>query len=318
MLAMTVADGKLIADTVPDPEPGPEEVLIEVAAAGVNRADLLQVAGHYPPPADAPPWPGLEVSGTIVAVGGDENSALIGTEVCALLSGGGYAEFAAVDAGLVTPKPEGVDLVDAAALPEAAATVYSNLGHLLDAPARPRVLVHGGSGGIGTFAIQFAAGLAGAEVWATARAEFAAELEAFGAEHVLDYRHEDFVAELRAAGGADTILDIIGAAYFEGNLKALAPDGRLVVIGLQQGRTTEIDLGRLLAKRHTVSGTTLRGRPLEQRRRIIAEVFEHIWPALDSGAITPVVTTRMPLTEADEAHRVMGAGGHLGKIVLTL
>ncbi|WP_026931855.1 NAD(P)H-quinone oxidoreductase [Glycomyces tenuis] len=320
MLAMTVADGKLIADTVPDPEAGPEEVLIEVAAAGVNRADLLQVAGHYPPPAGAPAWPGLEVSGTIVAVGGEENAALVGTEVCALLSGGGYAELVAVDAGLVLPKPEGVDLVDAAALPEVAATVHSNLGYLIGprSPERPpRVLVHGGSGGIGTFAIQYVHRLVGAEVWTTARSEFAEELKALGAERVLDYRSEDFSAELQAAGGAKAILDVVGAAYFEDNLKALDTDGRLVVIGLQQGRTAEIDLGRLLSKRHTVAGTTLRARPLEQRRSILAELFEHVWPALDDGLVKPVVTTRVPLTDADEAHRVMGAGGHLGKIVLT-
>lgn len=321
MLAMTVADGKLIADTVPDPEPGPEEVLIEVAGAGVNRADLLQTAGHYPPPPGAPAWPGLEVSGTIVAVGGEENAALVGTEVCALLSGGGYAELAAVDAGLVLPKPEGVDLVEAAALPEVAATVHSNLGGLLGAEPPeppPRVLIHGGSGGIGTFAIQYARELLGAEVWTTARADFTAELQALGAERVLDYRSEDFSAELRAAGGAHAILDVIGAAYFEGNLKALAPDGRLVVIGLQKGRTAEIDLGALLAGRHTVAGTTLRARPLEQRRKILAEVFAHVWPALDDGRIAPVVTTRVPLADAAEAHRLMEAGGHLGKIVLTV
>ena len=320
MLAMTVADGKLIADTVPDPEPGPEEVLIEVASAGVNRADLLQAAGHYPPPSDAPAWPGLEVSGTIVAVGDEENSALVGTEACALLSGGGYAELAAVDAGLVLPKPEGVELVEAAALPEVAATVHSNLGYLVGAkPSEdpPRILIHGGSGGVGTFAIQYAHRILGAHVWTTARADFTKDLEALGAERVLDYRSEDFSAELQAAGGAQAILDVVGAAYFEGNLKALAVDGRLVVIGLQQGRAAEIDLGRLLAKRHTVAGTTLRARPLEQRRQILAEVFTHVWPALDEGLIEPVVTTRVPLAEAAEAHRLMDAGGHLGKIVLT-
>ncbi|GAB3237876.1 NAD(P)H-quinone oxidoreductase [Glycomyces halotolerans] len=319
MLALTVVDGKLVPDTVPDPEPGPEDVLIEVAAAGVNRADLLQVAGHYPPPPGTPAWPGLEVSGTIIAVGDDDNSSLVGTEVCALLSGGGYAELATVDAGLVLPKPEGVDLVDAATLPEAAATVYSNLGYLLGARGDepPRVLVHGGAGGIGTFAVQFAHRLLHAEVWTTARSDFAKELEGLGADKVLDYREDDFAAQLQAAGGADAVLDIIGAAYFEDNLKALATDGRLTIIGLQKGRTAEIDLGRLLTARHTIAGTTLRARPIEQRRQILAEVFEHVWPSLDSGEIKPVVTTRMPLKSAAEAHGVMEAGGHFGKIVLT-
>ncbi|MCH7229866.1 zinc-binding dehydrogenase [Glycomyces sp. L485] len=317
MLALTVADGNLVSDTVPDPEPGPEEVLIEVAAAGVNRADLLQVAGHYPPPPGAPAWPGLEVSGRIVAVGGDDNSALVDTEVCALVPGGGYAELLAVDAGLVLPKPEGVDLIDAAALPEAAATVYSNLGYLLGRhKERPRVLVHGGAGGIGTFAVQFAHKLIGAEVWTTARAGTQERLEALGADHVVDYREGDFAAELAAADGADAILDIIGAANLEQNLKALAVDGRLSVIGLQKGRTAEIDLGRLLAKRHTVTGALLRSRPIEQRRQILAEVFEHVWPALDSGEIKPVVTTRLPFRQAQEALGLMEAGGHFGKIVL--
>ncbi|GAB3650854.1 NAD(P)H-quinone oxidoreductase [Glycomyces tarimensis] len=318
MLALTIAKGNLVPESVPDPHPDPDEVLIEVAAAGVNRADLLQVAGHYPPPQGAPPWPGLEVSGTIVAVGSDDNSSLVGTEVCALLSGGGYAERVTVDAGLVLPKPEGVDLIEAAALPEAAATVYSNLGYLLGgAKERPRVLVHGGAGGIGTFAIQFAHRLLGAEVWTTAREDHAKDLEALGADKVIDYRTQDFGAALAEAGGADAILDVIGGAYFEDNLKALAVDGRLTVIGLQKGRAAEIDLGRLLAKRHTIAGTTLRARPIEQRHQILAEVFEHVWSALDSGDIKPVVDTRLPLAEAAEAHRLMNAGGHLGKMILT-
>lgn len=316
---MTVADGALTATQVPEPAPGPDEVLIEIAAAGVNRADLLQAAGHYPGPAGAPAWPGLEVSGTIVNVGSDDNAALLGAEVCALLPGGGYAEFATVDAGLVLPTPEPTDLVDAAGLPEAAATVYSNLGYLLreDTGRKRRVLVHGGAGGIGTFAIQFASRLAGAETWTTARADRAAKLQALGADRVIDYRSEDFAALAMEAGGADAILDVIGAAYFEPNLKALAQDGRLAIIGLQKGNAAQIHLGGLLAKRATITGTTLRARPLEQRRQILAEVFEHVWPALDTGAIEPVVTTRIPLAEAAEAHRLMAAGGHFGKIVLT-
>ena len=210
---MTVADGRLAAAQVPEPAPGPDEVLIEVAAAGVNRADLLQVAGHYPSPPGSPAWPGLEVSGTIVNVGSDDNATFLGAEVCALLPGGGYAQYVTVDAGLVLPKPEKVDLVDAAGLPEVAATVYSNLGYLLDTPGvdadrKRRVLVHGGAGGIGTFAIQFAKQLAGAEVWTTARAEWAQRLQALGADRVIDYRNEDFAALAMEAGGVDAILDV--------------------------------------------------------------------------------------------------------------
>ncbi|MEU5870498.1 NAD(P)H-quinone oxidoreductase [Glycomyces sp. NPDC047369] len=319
MLAMTVSGGSLTAAQVPEPAPGPDEVLIEVAAAGVNRADLLQVSGHYPPPQGAPAWPGLEVSGTIVDVGNADNATLLGAEVCALLPGGGYAQYVAVDAGLVLPTPENVDLVEAAGLPEAAATVYSNLGYLLgqDATGKRRVLVHGGAGGVGTFAVQFARKLADAETWTTARGEFTKQLEALGADRVVDYRNEDFAALAQEAGGADAILDVIGAAYFEPNLKALAQDGRLAIIGLQQGNAAQIHLGGLLAKRATITGTTLRARPLEQRRQILAEVFERVWPALDTGDVKPVVTTRLPLGDAAEAHRLMNAGGHFGKIVLT-
>ncbi|GAB4005548.1 hypothetical protein GCM10029992_53770 [Glycomyces albus] len=240
--------------------------------------------------------------------------------MCALLPGGGYAELAAVDAGLMLPKPEGVDLIEAAALPEVAATVHSNLGYLVGpkiADFAPKVLLHGGSGGIGTFAIQYAKQLIGAEVWTTARAEFAGRLEELGADRVLDYQEDDFAAEMQAAGGARAVLDHIGAAYLDDNLKALGVDGRLTVIGLQQGRTAEIDLARLLSKRQSITGTTLRSRPIEQRREIIGEVFANVWPVIDEGRIKPVVTTRVPLSEAGEAHRAMEAGGHFGKIVLT-
>jgi putative PIG3 family NAD(P)H quinone oxidoreductase len=319
MLAMTVADGSLTATQVPEPAPGPDEVLIEVAAAGVNRADLLHVAGRYPSPAGTPAGPGIEVSGTVVNVGSDDNAAFLNAEVCTIVPGGGYAQYVAVDAGLILPKPENVDLVDAAGLPEAAATVYSNLGYLLrERPAdKRRVLVHGGAGGIGTFAVQFARKLVGAETWTTARADWTKKLQALGADRVIDYRNEDFAALAMEAGGVDAILDVIGAAYFEPNLKALAQDGRLAIIGLQQGNAAQIHLGGLLTKRATITGTTLRARPLEQRRQILAEVFEHVWPALDAGEIEPVVTKRVPLAEAAEAHRIIAAGGNFGKIVLT-
>jgi putative PIG3 family NAD(P)H quinone oxidoreductase len=316
---MTIVDGELASDVVPDPEPGPGEVLIEVAAAGVNRADLLQVAGHYPPPFGAPAWPGLEVSGTIAATGGDTGFST-GDEVVALLPGGGYAELVAVDAGLVLHRPEGVDLIDAAGLIEAAATVDSNLGYLFDREKTepPRVLIHGAAGGIGTFAVQYADRLVGAEVWATARDEYADQLIDLGAEHVIDYRTEDFAVRLQAVDGADAILDVVGAAYLDDNLKALASDGWLVVIGLQKGRKAELDLGRLLARRQTITGNTLRGRPIEQLRRIVSEVGERVWLAVEADRIAPVVTTRLPLSEAEEAHHLMAAGGRFGKIVLTV
>jgi len=305
----------LVVRERPVPRPGPDEVLVRVLAAGVNRADVLQRRGHYPPPPGAPSWPGLEVAGVVEAAGESVTEWGVGDEVCALLPGGGYAEMAAVDRRLVLPAPSGVDVVDAAALVESACTVWSNLDA---ASARPgeRLLVHGGTGGIGSFAIQLAAAL-GLEVYATAGSpERVARCREMGATAAWDYTSEDWVAGMRAAGGADVVLDVMGAAYLERNVAALATGGRLVVIGLQGGTRGELDLGALLAKRARVIGTTLRSRPLDERAAIVAGVRREVWPLVPER-IRPVVAARLPLADAAQAHRELEAGGVVGKILLT-
>lgn len=305
----------LVVRERPVPRPGPDEVLVRVLAAGVNRADVLQRRGHYPPPPGAPSWPGLEVAGVVEAAGESVTEWGVGDEVCALLPGGGYAEMAAVDRRLVLPAPSGVDVVDAAALVESACTVWSNLDA---ASARPgeRLLVHGGTGGIGSFAIQLAAAL-GLEVYATAGSpERVARCRKMGATAAWDYTSEDWVAGMRAAGGADVVLDVMGAAYLERNVAALATGGRLVVIGLQGGARGELDLGALLAKRARVIGTTLRSRPLDERAAIVAGVRREVWPLVPER-IRPVVAARLPLADAAQAHRELEAGGVVGKILLT-
>lgn len=313
------ADVLTLAD-VPAPEaPGAGQVLIDVVAAGVNRADVQQRKGVYPPPPGASPLPGLEVSGRIAAVGSGVSEWQPGDEVCALLDGGGYAEQVVVPAGQVLPRPRNVDLVDAAALPEVTATVWSNV--FLTANIQPGqwLLVHGGSSGIGTMAIQLAKAV-GAHVAVTAGTQ--AKLDAcrdLGAEVLVNYRDEDFVERLRAANnhGADVILDSIGAKYLARNVDALAISGRLVTIGLQGGRVAELDLGTLLMKRAAVIGTTLRARPATEKAAIVAAVREHVWPLIESGAVRPVVHSRHPLERAADAHREMEASTHIGKILLT-
>jgi len=287
---------------VPDPEPAEGEVLVEVAATAVNRADLLQVQGNYPPPAGAPAYLGLECSGTTSR----------GEPVCALLAGGGYAEKVAVPAGQILPVPAGVDLVDAAALPEAACTVWSNLTGVAALKSDETVLIHGGGSGIGTFAIQYAKAL-GAHVITTARPEKHDRLRELGADETIDYRTDDF-----SRVHVDVILDIVGSAYLEKNVAALNPDGRLVVIGLQSGRRAELDLGLLLGKRITVAGTTLRARPAVQKAAIVSRVRQEVWPMIESGRIRPVIDSRMPVQEAAKAHERMASSAHLGKIVLTV
>lgn len=305
----------LILDEAPSPQAGPQDIVIQVSAAGVNRADLLQREGLYPSPPGAPPWPGLEVAGVVAAVGADVSSWRVGDEVCALLPGGGYADQVAVDAGLALPIPAGLTMVEAAGLVEAACTVWSNL-QAADARAGERVLVHGGSGGVGHLAIQIAAAL-GMEVWATAGGpERAARCAALGAR-AIDYRADDFVSIMTDAGGADVILDVVGGAYLGRNLDALATGGRLVVIGLQRGARAELDLGRLLMRRARIIGTTLRSRPLEERRAIVAGVREHVWP-LVPGQVRPIIDTTVPLSRAGDAHRVLDGGGVFGKVVLTV
>jgi len=298
---------------------GPGQVLLEVAAAGVNRADLLQRQGHYPPPAGVPEWPGLEVSGRVLAVGEGVSSVREGESVCALLSGGGYAERVVVDASLVLPVPRGVDLVEAAALPEAAATAWSNLVDLARLRAGESVLVHGGSGGVGSFAVQLAAAL-GARVLATARDEArCARVRELGAELAIPYADAEIPTAVREATegrGVDVVLDVLGAGALGDNLRALATGGRLVVIGLQRGRKGELDLGVLLSRRLTVAGTTLRSRPLAERAAIVAALREHVWPLLEQGRVRPVVHRALPMDRAGEAHELLDSGEVFGKLLL--
>ncbi len=302
---------------VPEPAAGQGEVVIEVAAAGVNNADLLQRQGLYPPPPGAPAWPGLEVSGTVVGAAAGTGWA-VGDRVVALLDGGGYAERVVVRSTQVLPVPDGVDLVDAAALPEAACTVWSTLRAARLEPGS-WLLVHGGSGGIGTLAVQIGAAL-GASVATTAGGpDRAARCSGLGAALVIDHRTEDFVDRVRAVTdgrGADVVLDVVGGAYLGRNLEVLATGGRLAVIGLQRGSRAELDLGMLLAKRATVLGTTLRSRPATEKAAIVAEVREHLWPMVEAGRVRPVVHARLPLDQAARAHELMASGEVFGKVLL--
>ncbi|MEU7571518.1 NAD(P)H-quinone oxidoreductase [Micromonospora sp. NPDC049240] len=308
----------LVWAEVPDPEPGPGEVVVEVRASAVNRADLLQRQGHYPPPPGASAYPGLECSGTVRALGPDVTGWSVGQEVCALLTGGGYAEQVAVPAGQLLPVPDGVDLVDAAALPEVACTVWSNVVDLAGLAEGDTLLVHGGGSGIGTFAIQLGVAL-GATVVATARAAKHERLRELGAAHTVDYREQDFVEEVRRVTderGADVILDIMGASYLPRNVAALATGGRLVVIGMQGGRKGELDLGMLLAKRASVHATALRSRPLAEKAAIVRGVREQVWPLVAAGRVRPVVHARVGMADAADAHRLVETSDHLGKVLL--
>ena len=304
---------------VPDPRPGPGEVLVEVAAAGVNRADLLQRQGFYPPPGGAPPYPGLECSGTVAALGDGVTGWQIGEQVCALLSGGGYAEQVAVPAGQLLPVPKSTTLIEAAALPETACTVYSNVFVIARLAPGETLLVHGGGSGIGTMAIQLAKH-AGARVAVTAGSQEKLDAcRALGADITINYREEDFVDSLMAGTdghGADVILDIIGAAYLARNVAALAQDGRIANIGMQRGSKAELDFGALMAKRGAISATSLRARPTKQKASIVAAVAEHVWPTVEAGLIRPVIDTELPMQQAAQAHRIMTGSSHTGKILL--
>jgi putative PIG3 family NAD(P)H quinone oxidoreductase len=306
---------------VPDPEAGPGEVVVDVAATAVNRADLLQRAGNYPPPRGASEVLGLECSGIVSEVGEGVTGWRVGDEVCALLSGGGYAERVAVPAGQLLPRPAGVELATAAALPEVTCTVWSNVFQLAGLRRGEAFLVHGGSSGIGTMAIQLARRV-GATVAVTAgSARKLTACASLGAQVLVNHREDDFVAVVRAATdgrGADVVLDNMGAAYLERNVQVLAVDGRLVVLGLQGGRAGRLDLGALMAKRGTVFATTLRSRPPEQKAAIVSSVHEHVWPLVADGAVRPVVHARLPLAEAAEAHRLVEASEHIGKVLLTV
>lgn len=315
---------QLLWQEVPDVKPDRGEVLVKVSAAGVNRADVLQAAGHYPPPPGASELLGMEVSGVIAEVGDGVTGWSVGQEVCALLAGGGYAEYVAVPAGQILPIPDGVDLHDAAGLPEVACTVWSNLvltAHLAEGQL---ILIHGGASGVGTHAIQVARAL-GARVAITAGSPPKLELcRELGAEVTIAYRDEDFVSRVKDAtdgAGADVILDIMGAAYLDRNIDALASDGQLIVIGMQGGVKGELNLGKLVSKRARVIGTALRGRPVDGphgKSVIVAAVVESVWPMIADGRVRPVIGARMPIQEAAEAHRMLSAGRVTGKIVLTL
>ncbi len=306
----------LVLAEVDDPVAGPGEVLVDVTAAAVNRADVMQRMGHYPPPPGAPPYPGLECSGTVAALGEGVAGWEVGDQVCALLSGGGYAEQVAVPTGQLLPVPAGLSLLQAAALPEVACTVWNNVFMIAGLQPGEVFLVHGGSSGIGTMAVQLAAH-AGARVFATVGSQAKADaVRALGAERVVLYKDEDFVEVLRAAGGADVVLDGIGAKYLERNVTALADGGRLVVIGLQGGATAELDLNDLLRKRGTIHATSLRSRPREQKAAIVQAVLAGVWPAVESGDVRPVVDRVLPLADAAEAHRVVESSEHIGKVVL--
>ncbi len=311
----------LTPDDVPAPTPGAGEVLIDVVAAGVNRADIMQRQGFYAPPPGASELPGLEVSGRIAAVGDGVEGWAVGEQVCALLDGGGYAAHAVAPANQCLPVPKGVSLVDAAALPEVVCTVWSNVFLVANIQPGQVLLVHGGSSGIGTMAIQLAKSV-GAHVAVTAgnqeKLDFCREL---GADHLVNYREEDFVErvrELTNGHGADVILDNMGAKYLSRNVDLLATNGRLVTIGLMGGRKGELDLGVLLAKRGAVIATSLRSRPLTEKAAIVAAVREHVWPLIEAGQVRPIVHSRHPLEDAGAAHREMEASGHIGKILLTI
>jgi putative PIG3 family NAD(P)H quinone oxidoreductase len=304
----------------PDPSPGAGEVVVDVVATAVNRADTLQRQGRYPPPPGASDVLGLECSGRVAAVGPGVEGLVEGDPVCALLAGGGYAEKVLVPAGQVMPVPEGLDLVVAGGVPETACTVWSNLFMVAGLRPGETLLVHGGAGGIGTMAVQLAKAL-GAQVVTTAGTEEKLELcRSLGADVAVGYRTQDFVEEVRRATGgrgADVILDNMAAKYLDRNLSALATEGRLVIIGMQGGTKAELDIGRLLVKRAAVIGTTLRARPVEGKAAICAAVVEHVWPLFADGSVRPLVHRRFPLTQAGEAHALMESGDHVGKILLT-
>ncbi|WP_433792687.1 NAD(P)H-quinone oxidoreductase [Actinoplanes sp. CA-252034] len=318
MHAIVIEDKQLVWAEVPEPEAAEGEVVVDVTASAVNRADVLQRQGFYPPPPGASAYPGLECSGVISAVGPGVTGHHVGERVCALLSGGGYAERVAVPAGQLLPVPAGLSLVEAATLPEVACTVWSNVVDRDRLRPGETLLVHGGGSGIGTFAVQLGAAL-GAKVLVTARASKHERLRALGADLTIDYQNADFVREVlnhTDGRGADVVLDIMGAKYLARNIEALAPDGRITVIGMQGGRTAELDFGALMAKRGRLSATSLRARPATDKARIVAGVRDQVWPLVAAGLVKPIVHRAFPLAEAAAAHELLESSDHFGKILL--
>ena len=307
----------MVWQEVPDPVVGPGDVLIKTVAAGVNRADVLQRLGYYPPPKGTTDVLGLECSGRVIEVGAEVENVQVGDEVCALLTGGGYAELVAVPAGQVMPIPAGLDPVIAAGLPEVACTVWSNVIQEARLSEGEWFLVHGGSSGIGTHAIQLAKTI-GAKVAVTAgSAEKLARCEELGADLLINYREQDFAATIfEQIGGVDVILDIMGAKYLQKNIASLNEDGRIVVIGMQGGTRAEIHLDQLLDRRATLYASSLRRRPVEQKAAICKGVTEQVWPLVTNGTIKPVIDTVLPIAQVVEAHKRMESSTHIGKIVL--
>ncbi len=305
----------------PDPTPGPGELLIAVEAAGINRPDVMQRRGHYPPPPGASDLPGLEVAGSVAALGPDTVGWRVGDRVCALLAGGGYATMAVAPAQQCLPIPAGFDAVSAAALPETFFTVWTNLFDRARLRAGETALIHGGTSGIGTTAIQLAVAR-GARVFATAGSdEKCRACERLGAERGINYRSEDFgdvIMSLTRNAGVDVILDMVGGPYLARNLNALATDGRLSQIAVMGGEGASLDLRRLLVKRLTVTGSTLRPRSPDQKGEIADALRREVWPLLESGQVKPVIFKIFPLSQASEAHRLMESGEHIGKIVLVV
>jgi putative PIG3 family NAD(P)H quinone oxidoreductase len=306
---------------VGDPKPGPGEVLVKVVASAVNRADIMQRRGFYDPPPGTSPYPGLECSGTIAELGAGVADWAVGDRVCGLLTGGGYAELVAVPAGQLLPVPDGVDLVEAAGLPEVACTVWSNVFMTAGLQPGETLLAHGGSSGIGTMAIQLAKAL-GARVAVTAgsreKLDRCAEL---GADILVNYRVQDFVEVVQEATdgrGADVVLDNMGAKYLERNVDVLATNGRLVIIGMQGGRKAELDINKLMRKRAAVIGTTLRARPADEKAAIVASVREHVWPLVADGHIKPVIDSSFPMADAAAAHERVEESLHVGKVLLVV
>ncbi len=307
---------------VDDPVPGPGEVLIDVAASAVNRADLLQAAGQYPVPPGASEILGMECSGTISGLGPGVIDWQVGEQVCALLAGGGYAQKVVAPAAQVLPVPDGVGLVEAAGLPEVTCTVWSNLVMTADLHSRQVVLIHGGGSGIGTMAIQVAR-QEGATVAVTAsRPETLDFCRELGASILINHTEQDFVQVIKdatAGRGADIILDVVGAKYLQRNISALADGGRVVIIGMQGGTTAELDINSLLRKRAGVIGTALRSRPVSgpgSKGEIVAEVRHRLWPMISSGQVRPIIDSVIPMPDAGQAHRRLAVGGHLGKVIL--